>query len=279
MKKNLLMIFAIITLTNLSAQSHQGSGVNGTTLNGATGLIVVPDAQIGWDRAKLGIDLGYNLVLSRNNAMKHLPRYSFNLFHFLELSGLMQIDREHEAIDSSVIGTKLQFFRGDNTALALGANMEIPVSSRYNGINLKAFFSATYSGDLFSMPTSTTVTFGWQILESDTLSSQLIYGMGFAMAIFPEVFHNYLIWITDFSNFSYALYNSAVDADYRGSFNTGIRFNPIKKGRFNLLIDILGTDLFETTRGFSIGISSGFAIVPMESRAPVNTITNGQDSL
>ena len=75
MKKRLIIVLALTPLatTGLSAQATRSGAVNGMTLSGSTGLIVVPDARMGWERADIGLDLGYGVVWSGGRRLDHLP--------------------------------------------------------------------------------------------------------------------------------------------------------------------------------------------------------------
>lgn len=258
------VILMLWGLAAVSAQETSNGAVTGMTLSGSTGLWIVPDAQIGWDRAEIGLNLGYGIVWTGGSSLEHLPRFAFNMFRRVEISGLLQIGTRD--VESGIIGTKVQIFNKEGASLALGGDFEIANSKLYTGDNAKIYASATYSGDFFDMPTRTSLTLGWQLLNAGEFSSQLLYGMGFSIGLFPEVLKNYLLWVTDFSNFSYSSHGAAVDADDRGALNTGLRFHPIKSGGFNLVIDIIGTDLLDTSRGISAAISGGFALKSDTSR-------------
>ena len=141
--------------------------------------------------------------------------------------------------------------------MALGGDFELTNIRLYKGNSAKIYVVTTYSGDFFNMPAVTTATVGWQLLNSGDLSSQFVYGMGFSMGLFPKVLRDYVFWITDFSNFSYAVHGPRVDATSRGAFNTGLRIHPVKEGQFNLVIDFFGTDLLDESRGMSATVSGG----------------------
>ena len=83
--------------------------------------------------------------------------------------------------------------------------------------------------------------------------------MGFSLSLLPDTLRNFLYWVTDFSNFSYAMHGARVSAEIRGAFNTGLRIHPINDGPFNLVIDLIGTDLLDQGRGLSATLSGGWA--------------------
>ncbi|MCD6343438.1 MAG: hypothetical protein J7L76_06600 [Spirochaetaceae bacterium] len=259
MKKYVIaaVLIASLAASGAFAQNVSAGAVNGMTLNGSTGLIVVPDAHVAWEKPKVGVDIGYGFVWGGGQNFDHLPRFSVSLFQKFEVSGLMQMNNGD--LQNFVIGGKFQITKSGGTALALGGDFEF-YNLAQNRNSAKLYLAATYGGNFFGMPVVTTATIGWQMLNRGSFSSQFIYGMGFSMSLFPETFKNYVYWVTDFANFSYTVTGAMVNASSRGAFNTGIRIRPIKEGRFNLVIDVLGTDLLDDgDRGLSTSISGGLA--------------------
>jgi len=251
------VLLAVLVSAGGFAQNVSAGAVNGMTLNGSTGLIVVPDAHVGWERSKFGVDMGYGFVWSGGDRFDHLPRFAVSLFEKFEISGLMQMN--HDKIKNFVLGGKFQITKSGGTALAIGGDYEFFVPPEH-GDSSKIYLAATYGGDFFGMPAVTTATIGWQFWEQGNFSSQFIYGMGFSLSLFPQTFKNYVYWVTDFANFSYTVKDAMIYAGDRGAFNTGIRIHPIKEGRFNLVIDIIGTDLLDDgNRGLSASLSGGIA--------------------
>ena len=58
------------------SQSTRSGAANGMTLNGSTGLIVVPDARVGWENTQIGLDIGYGFVWSGAGQFDHVPRFA-----------------------------------------------------------------------------------------------------------------------------------------------------------------------------------------------------------
>lgn len=255
----LLMVLAVTMIGGIYAQTTRAGAVNDMTLNGSTGLILVPDAHIGWENANLGVDIGYGFVYRGGDRFDNLPRFSVSFLKKFEVSGLFQIQ---DGLNNFVLGAKWQLFKKGSTALALGGDFEF-LNSKFkppNGDSSKVYFAATYGGNFFSLPAVTTATVGWQFLNNGDFSSQFIYGMGFSLSLFPKTFNEIVYWVTDFSNFSYTVVASEVNTNYRGAFNTGVRIHPIKSGRFNLVIDVVGIDLLDDgNRGLMASISGGMA--------------------
>ena len=259
MKKfSLLIALAALLVAAAGAQTSAGA-VNGMTFNGSTGLIVVPDARVAWENAQLGVDVGYGFVWTGGQSFDHLPRFAVSIAKKVEIHGLLQFnDNPNGDLRNFILGTKFQLSRSGGSALALGGDIEMANQTSGTEISSKIYLAATYSGRFFDVPAVTTATIGWQMFNLGSFSSQFIYGMGFSMSLFPDAFQNHVFWITDFSNFSYAVSESRIGLGL-GAFNTGVRIRPIKNGRFNLVIDVLGTDLLDTSRGIGVNISGGMA--------------------
>jgi hypothetical protein len=262
MKKRFLAMLLIVLLVTggLSAQNTTAGSVNGMTLNGATGLIIVPDARIGWESTKFGLDLGYGFVWGGQNQFDHLPRFAVSLFQRAEIYGLLEIGTNNTGLKNFVIGAKFQLLKDGGAAMALGGDFEFLNDNYSNaGNSSKIYLAMTYGGKFFKMPAVTTATIGWQFLETGNFSSQFVYGMGFSLSLFPGTFKDVVYWITDFSNFSYVVVGSEINAASRGAFNTGIRIHPFKDGKFNMVIDVVGADLLDDgQRALALSISGGF---------------------
>ncbi len=262
MKKRLLVLFLLsfVILSALMSQSTTAGAVNGMTLNGATGLIIVPDARIGWENTKFGLDIGYGFVWGGQGNLDNLPRFSFSLFQKAEIYGLVQFGSNGVGMKNFVVGGKFQLFKDGGAAMALGGDFEF-LNNNFSmaGNSGKVYLAMTYGGNFFKMPAVTTATIGWQFLNRSDFSSQFVYGMGFSMTLFPNTFKDFVYWITDFSNFSYVVTGSGINANSRGAFNTGVRIHPFKGGKFNMIIDVVGADLLDDgQRALVISISGGF---------------------
>lgn len=260
MKKRgiLLLILAVVLAGGIYAQNTRAGAVNDMTLNGSTGLILVPDAHVGWENANFGVDIGYGFVWQGGDRFDNLPRFAISFLKKFEVTGLFQFQ---DGLKNFVLGGKWQLYKKGSTALALGGDFEF-VNDNYSlaGDSSKIYFATTYGGNFFSMPAVTTATIGWQFLETGDFSSQFVYGMGFSLTLFPKTFKDFVYWVTDFSNFSYTVVGAEVYAGSRGAFNTGVRIHPIKSGRFNLVLEVIGTDLLDNgERGLMASVSGGMA--------------------
>jgi hypothetical protein len=252
-KKILIAVLLVIglALTALSAQS-----LKGMSFNGATGLIAIPSGQIGWERtANIGFDVGYHAIIDDETA--HLPKASVSLFKLAEISFVYdtQFGNDNEDI---VLGGKLQL-PTTGTFVAIGVNFQMLKQGGNNDNVTQIYLAATYPGNFFGMPSMTTVvvgkSFGDPIPKSD-----IDFGMGFDLLLFPKIFQNYIHWVTDFANFSYSAQAVGANAAQRGTFNTGIRIDlgsiPAFR-KYKFVIDAILTDAMDDNRAFALGVAFG----------------------
>jgi len=242
------------------------------SLNGSTGLYSIPSGRIGWESStNLGLDLGYHAII-RDGAASNIPRFNLSLFKLAEISGAF--DFQPDGYFSPNKGTDflgglkihLPLEKLTSTAIALGGNfqalnMENTGPYRYNAGQIYAAF--TYAGQFFNMPAETTVVVGKTFREHQS-DSNIDYGMGFDLLLFPKVFNRFAHWITDFSNFSYSVEAFGADAWYRGVLNTGVRLDLSTipgLGKFKFNIDLIVTDAFDDNRAFSVGAVFGLPVL------------------
>ncbi len=77
----------------------------------------------------------------------------------------------------------------------------------------------------------------------------------------PSVFHGYLKWISEFSNYSYSVDSVITNASFRGAFNTGLRVELLPNTRYKLVLDATLMDVFDTgINSFTLGGSFGLPI-------------------
>jgi hypothetical protein len=260
-----LGIFGGLNFT-LIAQS-----LDGMTMNGATGLYTVPTGRIGWgQRTDLGIDGGVTYDFFNKNP---IARAAFSLFKWVELTTAFDFQGQRKDPGDNfdyLIGMKLQF-PTTTTALALGGNLQLIHDAAHPDQNDKiplspagqVYLAFSFPSQFFGMTAETSLALGYTFREH--MTSNIDYGMGFDLSLFPDLFQNCIHWITDFSNFSYSIDPLGVRADYRGSLNTGIRIDigaiPLLN-RFKIMMDITATDILdEGNRSFLIGAVFGAAIL------------------
>lgn len=245
---SLALILAICIPMGISAQSS----VKGSSVNGSTGIVVSPTARIGWEYSDLGLDFGYSFLY--NGSMGHVPRVTLSFLRKVELGAAFNI-RGNSNWDLLYHG-KFQFFRDGGSSVAMGIQGELANVGSTTDVFLTPYLVASYSGNFFNWPAVTSMMFGWHMLQNGNITSNFAFSMGFELALAPDVFKNYIFWISDFSNYSYST-NSFINAGSRGAFNTGIRIDPVKKGNFKLVFDIVGTDLLDSSRGLLASATFG----------------------
>jgi hypothetical protein len=252
----------VLSIPSVTAQANE---FNAVSFNGSTGLFAVPSGQTGWGkRTDLGIDVGYQTIVK--DEMTHLIRAGFSLFKWVELTAAfdMQPDLYKDAKNNDlIIGFKIRL-PASPTAVAIGGNYQ--ALNLGNGTRehtaLQVYLATTYAGTFFGMPAETTLVVGKTFILEHS-DSDIDFGMGFDLVLFPKVFRRYIHWITDFANFSYSSDPYVVNAVYRGILNTGIRIDlgaiPALK-RFKFTLDVVATDIFDQQgRSFSAGAAFGFA--------------------
>jgi len=261
-----ILVFAIfifvLSVSGLAAQS-----LKGMSLNGSTGLYSIPSGKIGWEKSSdLGFDLGYHTIITQKTAT-HIPKFALSLFKWVELSAAFDIQPEgyyHSNASDFIGGMKVQFPL-KKTALALGGNFQaLNIGSEdYNRHAGQVYLAVTYNGSLFDLPAETTVVIGKTFVQHD-IDSDIDFGMGFDILLFPKAFESLLHWVTDFANFSYSVEAFGANARYRGVLNTGLRFDLASipaLSKFKFVIDIMVADAFDDNRAFSMGLVFGIPIL------------------
>ncbi|MDR1418999.1 MAG: hypothetical protein LBI86_01370 [Treponema sp.] len=274
------LFFCLFLLAGRSLDAQSGvSTLRGMSLNGATGLYAVPTARTGWEKdADVGIDAGtsYNFI-SENPMIK----MGISLFHWVEITGAVDLQPEIRSNTDGVLGAKLQF-PTTKTALAIGGNIQFLRNSDYStahvvihGFSQDIQFSrhkgystaghiyaaATYGGEFFSWPAETTFALGYTFVEDNR--DNIDFGMGFDLLLLPDILQRFVHWIVDFSNFSYTAQPLGTDPWTRGSLNTGLRVDlaaiPVLN-RFKFNIDLMLLDLLDEDRSIVVGLVFGLPL-------------------
>jgi len=271
-----LLLTALIFTPFVSAQTD--TGFRGQSMNGSTGLFSIPSGHIGWEIAgDFALDLGYRAVINNSDGIAHIPAVTLSLFKSVELSAALDCqpnfnyssNKENEDL---LLGLKIKLPTTRNTAIALGGNLQLinMNSEDFNYIAYQPYIAISCSGIFFSMPVETTVIFGKTFYSGRPNNSNIDFGMGFDLLLFPNVFKNTVHLILDFANFSYSD-NSWPNYSYdytsawnRGILNTGFRIDLTSLSALNelkFLIDIIFNDLFDDgERSFTIGAVLGFSV-------------------
>lgn len=269
-----------IVLISPSMAQHLGS----QSMNGSTGLYSIPSGHIGWEKnGGFGLDLGYRAVINNDKGIAHIPAVTISLFKWMEISAAFDLQpeifyaAEDQRNNDLLMGMKfrlpINLNNSNGPAIAIGGNVQVINIDNQNKFGYNAFqpyAAITYTGAFFNMTAETTVVFGKTFYSGGPKNnSDIDFGMGFDLILFPDVFGNGVHWIIDFANFSYSdnswpnhLFHTTGPSWYRGILNSGFRIDlsalPVLN-KFKLVIDLVFNDLFdEGARSFTIGAVFGF---------------------
>jgi hypothetical protein len=255
-----LIVFAVLA-PSLDAQTSSLKGMN---LNGATGLYSIPTGRIGWEQdTEVGLDFGYHTIIG--DKANHIPAVSASLFRWVEVGAAFDNQPNAGNFNNNdlLLGFKVQL-PVTSTAVALGGNFQ-SMHIGDNGLNTTAFqlyVAVTYPGTFFGMPSETSVVVGKTFVEHS--DSNIDFGMGFDLILFPKYFQNFVHWITDFANFGYSSNSWETQAALRGVLNTGVRIDIAAApalSKYKFVVDVMVTDFFDDNqRGFSLGLTAGIPI-------------------
>jgi hypothetical protein len=255
MKKQIILGAVLLTLCSLLS----AGSLKGMSLNGSTGLISIPSGRIGWEKSTdFGFDVGYHTIMDDDEYI-HIPKASISLFKLFEAGFAYDSQDDTDNADMIIHG-KIQLPIKGNSAVAIGGNAQLLKQNDEDSNITQIYLAATYPGEFFNMPAETTAVIGKRFGD-DAPDDAIDFGMGFDLALFPEIFQGYIHWINDFSNFSYqsqAYYGA--NADSRGVFNTGIRidFASIPElSKYKFAVDAVVTDALDENRAFCLGIAFG----------------------
>ena len=269
MKRNAVLFFIVFTalvfIPFIGAESPRGQ-----SLNGSTGLYSIPSGRLGWEgENKAAFDFGYRAIINNDAGITHIPAITAVISEWVEISAAFdfQPDNDGYYCDDLLLGLKVKMPTAKTTAIAVGVNvniLNISDSIRYN--SYQPYVAITYPGTIFNMSAETTIVFGKTFYsDGPENNSNIDFGMGFALNLFPDVLGNIVHWVIDFANFGYSddpwTEGSAIN---RGVLNTGFRFNLSDipaLSQFKLLIDLAFNDLFDAGyRSFTIGAVMGFSV-------------------
>jgi hypothetical protein len=302
MKKCFYLSFLLAAaLVFIPAAAAQTSSLKGQSFNGSTGLYSIPSGRIGWERSSdLGLDFGYRAIINENGTA-HIPSVTVSLFKWVEFSTAFDIQPdfnvwkniipprwENQKNDDLLFGIKVQLptnvKNSKNPAIALGTNIQVinladddsRTNREYCYTAFQFYAAATYAGTFFTMPAETTVVMGKTIYAGIDNNSDIDFGMGFDLILFPDVFKNFVHWIIDFANFDYSdnswpnnLNHGNGSAWYRGILNTGLRIDLAAipaLSKFKFAVDLAFNDLFDGQehgrgRSFTVGAVFGVPIL------------------
>jgi len=275
-----LVTFALIIIPFTSAQTANSAGVSGQSINGSTGLFTIPSGRIGWDKTKnFGLDFGYRSIINTEIGTAHIPAVTLTLFKTVEISTAFDIqprmnNADYNENNDILFGLKIKLPTAPSTPISIGCNIHLLNidNDRFNYNAYQPYIAITYGGTFFTMPAETTILFGKTFYsDGPNNNSNIDFGMGFDIIIFPNVFKNAIHWIIDFTNFGYSdhawpnysnRYQSS--AVWRGILNTGFRLDLSTIpaiSNYKFLIDFIFNDLFDDgNRSFTVGAVFGLEI-------------------
>ncbi|WP_461245996.1 hypothetical protein [Treponema sp. R6D11] len=272
-----------VFVQSIGAQDSQtAAGFRGQSMNGTTGLFSIPSGRLGWEKPNtFAMDFGYRAVINNDLGIAHIPALTMSLFGWVEISTAFDFQPKIKYWDKSennndmLLNLKIRLPTNASTAIAIGTNFQfINIDNEddhdYNAY--QPYIAITYPGNFFKMPAETTIVFGKTFYSNYPYNnnSNIDFGMGFDIILFPDALKNLLHWVIDFSNFGYsdnAWPNAGfytTNSVWRGILNTGFRIDLSsipELSKYKFLIDIIFNDLFdEGSRSFTTGIVFGFSV-------------------
>jgi hypothetical protein len=275
-----VLFAALINVPFIMAQTSEP--LRGQSLNGSTGLYSIPSGRVGWETAgNFGLDLGYRAVINNDAGVAHIPALTASLFKAVEISAAFDFQPAYNRGDDAknddlLLGIKFRLPTNSgnsrNPSIALGCSFQL-INIENNNLSYNAFqpyVAITYPGAFFKTSAETTIVFGKTFYSGGPdNNSNIDFGMGFDLILFPDVFKDAVHWIIDFANFGYSdnswpnysyHHTSAV---WRGILNTGFRINLAaipSLSKIKFLVDFVFNDLFDDgVRSFTIGTIVGFS--------------------
>jgi hypothetical protein len=256
-----IFCFAVVCVLPLGAQTKP---LNAMSLNGVTGLYVVPTARLSWEDADVGFNGGYHMNFVESK-LEDIFQANLSLFKWVEIA-TSYVGQPGDNDDDLLLGMKIRL-PITKTAVALGGNVHYGgLGASGDHLATQIYAAITYQAEFFGMPADTTLVIGKTFLQGADVDSSIDFGMGFDLIVLPQYLQNFVHWIVDFSNFGYnqgqnvssngwAFLDS--QALVRGTVNTGLRIDLGQIpafSKFNFAIDAYITDAFDAeTRYFGIG--------------------------
>jgi hypothetical protein len=246
----LAVLLCVFAVAGLSAQSEN---LNAMSLTGITGLYVVPTARLGWEG--MGFNGGYHMHFVDDD-LEDLFQVNMSFFDLFE-AAVTYVGQAYDDDDDLIAGLKLRI-PVSSTPIAFGGYVFYnDFGASWDHLAAQIYGVFTYPAEFFSMPVDTTLVLGKTFVENQDVNSDIDFGMGFDLIIFPNFMGRFLHWLVDFSNYG----NIARMSPRRGSVNTGLRIDmsqiPALRS-FNFAIDAYLTDAFDAgERNFGIGATFG----------------------
>jgi hypothetical protein len=249
-KPRLFLVLFLGTVCLVPALKAQS--LKAMTANGATGLFTLPSGRIGWEEAAdIGLDAGLNYNFVDKNPIAQM---GLSLFKWAELTvgadfqPYVHVPRDNEAYrfnnTDTILGMKIHFPIKRN-ALALGGNAQFLLHDSFSAAG-QIYIASTYQGSFFNWPIETSFALGYTFREDP--DSNINFGIGFDVELFPDFLRRLVHWIVDYSNFSYSAQALEAGSFYRGDLSTGIRLDfsaiPLLDD-FKVSLDIAAVDIMD----------------------------------
>jgi len=266
MKKLFVVLFLLAVILPLAAQKDH---LDAMSLNGATGIYVVPTARVGFSEDSMGFNVGYHTNVFKpfnyDLNLNHLLQFNISFFRMLEFSGTFDIQPDFPKDNGNdiITGVKFQLPFG-SVPIAFGGNVQYRDLGKDNRKHwaFQIYGAVTYQAEIFGWPADTTLVVGHTFYEEEG-DGNIDFGMGFDLIVLPKYLGRFLHFLIDFANFSYSADPWGASAWNRGVFNTGFRVDlgqiPVFK-KFTFAIDVFLADAFDSSNSTGSGRSFGAGI-------------------
>jgi hypothetical protein len=219
---------------------RSGSAVGSASLSGASGYIVLPSAEPSTVSQDAVLGTGYSFIAA-GQGIAHVPYMKVSFAEDFEL--YTSFDFSPAGFDMQVGGMWRFDHRGGNS-MAVGANGQLLDAGSSLRYALQFYYVSTFSSSFIDWPAKATLLAGYTIDGSP--STDIDFGLGFAVPFFADVFNDKAVFLIDFGNVSYSDSPSAGDAEDRGLINFGLRMLPITLGKSVLFsLDLRALDLLD----------------------------------
>jgi hypothetical protein len=270
--KKLFVLLCVLALAALPLGAQEKPPLSVMSLNGATGLYVVPTARVAFTDANMGFNAGYHTNIHKpfgggSTEMNHLIQANFSFLKMFEVSGTFDVQpKDAMGKDPNDLLTGFKFQLPFVTIpVALGSSFQYRDMGRENADHwaLQIYGAVSYQSDLFGWPAETSLVVGHTFLEEGG-GSNIDFGVGFDLVVLPRYLKNFLHLLIDYANFSYSADPWGADAASRGVLNTGLRVDLAQipaLSKFNFAVDIYVADAFDERdiggRSFGLGATFG----------------------
>ncbi|HPS56820.1 MAG TPA: hypothetical protein PK514_01835 [Spirochaetota bacterium] len=269
--KNIFSLLSVVIFTLSFTTLLHAEAFKSPSLGGATGLIATPTSHTGWEGSGLGLDVAAHYVNGNDYSYDHGDYTIYKALLHLGLAGTnlefgFAYDDQpdwgtDDDTDDMILNAKWEFTEG----LAIGGNAQL---MNINGVDeerndYQLYFAATYPGDFFSMPAETTIVIGhtfWGDDSNEHDDENIDFSMGFDLDFAPSIFKHYVHWISDFANYSYSTEPGGANSEWRGAFNTGLRFALMRDKQFKFNLDLIVTDALDDNRDWAAGAAFGMSL-------------------